>query len=68
MADFFYFVFRSLGLSIAEREEIGRQCKRLLDIGRLWYLESKGMSAKLFYYVDRSISLENVALLAIAES
>ncbi|KXJ16130.1 tRNA:m(4)X modification enzyme TRM13 homolog [Exaiptasia diaphana] len=55
---------QSLGLSIAEREDIGRQCKRLLDLGRLWYLRTKGMSAKLCYYVDRSVSLENVVLLA----
>ncbi|KAK3727986.1 hypothetical protein QZH41_015928, partial [Actinostola sp. cb2023] len=43
---------KALGLSIADREDIGRQCKMLLDIGRLWYLKTNGMSAKLCYYVE----------------
>ncbi|XP_031563775.1 tRNA:m(4)X modification enzyme TRM13 homolog [Actinia tenebrosa] len=58
---------RALGLSIAEREDIGRQCKRLIDIGRIWYLNTNGMTTNLSYYVDQSTSLENVVLLATAE-
>ncbi|KAJ7390527.1 hypothetical protein OS493_024562 [Desmophyllum pertusum] len=50
--------------TVSEREEIGRQCKRLIDAGRLWYLESHDFSARLAFYVDSAISLENAVLLA----
>ncbi|EDO46123.1 predicted protein [Nematostella vectensis] len=59
---------KGLGLSIADREEIGRQCKRLLDAGRVWYLREKGFNTSLAYYVDSSVSLENVVLLATANT
>ena len=49
------------------KELIGLKCKRLLDIARLKYLRANGYSAKLVYYVDRSVSLENVLLLAIPQ-
>jgi len=50
--------------TVSEREEIGRQCKRLIDAGRLWYLESHDLSARLAFYVVSSVSLENAVLLA----
>lgn len=50
--------------TVSEREEIGRQCKRLIDAGRLWYLESRDFSAKLAFYVDSTVSLENAVLIA----
>ncbi|PFX22756.1 tRNA:m(4)X modification enzyme TRM13-like [Stylophora pistillata] len=50
--------------TIPEREEIGLQCKRLLDTGRLWYLESREFNARLAFYVDSSVSLENAVLVA----
>lgn len=50
--------------TIPEREDIGRQCKRIIDAGRLWYLESRDYRARLALYVDSSVSLENVVLLA----
>ncbi|XP_078377457.1 tRNA:m(4)X modification enzyme TRM13 homolog isoform X2 [Oculina patagonica] len=50
--------------TVSEREEIGRQCKRLIDAGRLWYLESLDFSARLAFYVDSAVSLENAVLLA----
>lgn len=60
----FYIFFRSLGLSKSESEHIGRQSKRLLDVGRLSYLNKHDLDTCLVYYVDRSVSLENVALIA----
>ncbi|ORX88335.1 DUF715-domain-containing protein [Basidiobolus meristosporus CBS 931.73] len=53
------------GLPHEEREIIGRQCKRILDMGRVKYLERLGFDAQLVYYVDREISLENLALIAV---
>nr|XP_058951821.1 tRNA:m(4)X modification enzyme TRM13 homolog [Pocillopora verrucosa] len=50
--------------TISEREEIGRHCKRLIDAGRLWYLESCEFNARLAFYVDSSVSLENAVLIA----
>lgn len=40
------------------------QCKRLIDAGRVHYLKSKGYETKLVTYIDKSVSLENVALVA----
>ena len=53
---------------MVEREDIGRQCKRLIDIGRMAYLEGLGFKPRLVYYVDRELSLENIALVAIPNS
>lgn len=50
--------------TVSEREEIGRHCKRLIDAGRLWYLESHDFNARLAFYVDSTVSLENAVLLA----
>lgn len=49
------------------KEAIGLKCKRLLDIARLRYLRGCGFTAKLVYYVDRSVSLENVLLVAVPQ-
>ncbi|KAJ8663537.1 hypothetical protein O0I10_000780 [Lichtheimia ornata] len=51
-----------------EREDIGFQCKRVIDIGRVRYLEEHGFKAELVYYVDRSTSLENCALIAVPDT
>lgn len=51
-------------LSVSEREKIGRQCKRIIDTGRLLYLRSKGMKASLREYVDEDTTPENVVLIA----
>lgn len=48
-----------------ERENIGFQCKQVLDCGRLHYLMAHGYEAKILYYVDRSMTLENTALVAV---
>ncbi|KAF9952054.1 tRNA:m(4)X modification enzyme TRM13 [Mortierella alpina] len=47
------------------RERLGLQCKRLLDIGRVRYLQENGFDAELVYYVDKDTSLENLALMAV---
>ncbi|KAJ3373655.1 hypothetical protein GGF31_000499 [Allomyces arbusculus] len=53
------------GLTHAEREEIGFMVKRVLDYGRVVWFKAHGMDAKLVYYVDRAVSLENCALIAM---
>jgi hypothetical protein len=52
------------GLSKQGQEEVGRLCKRLLDTGRIRFLEANGFSARLQVYIDRALSLENVVLVA----
>ncbi|KAJ3051931.1 tRNA:m(4)X modification enzyme TRM13 [Rhizophlyctis rosea] len=52
------------GLAFEERETLGFQVKRIIDMGRARYLESLGMKVDLVYYVDRATSLENLLLLA----
>jgi len=53
-----------LQLDQATREEIGRQAKRVLDWGRLRYLEeTTDLEVKLKYYCDPFISLENTLLI-----
>ena len=59
-----FFSHSILGLSVAERQEIGFRCKRVLDMGRVAYLQSMGLQAQLVYYVDRTISPENAVLIA----
>ncbi|RUS88768.1 hypothetical protein EGW08_003485 [Elysia chlorotica] len=51
-------------LTVPEREKIGRQCKRIIDTGRLHYLRSKGMQASLREYIDEDTTPENVVLVA----
>jgi tRNA:m4X modification enzyme len=56
----------SVGAEVqARKRDCGWKCKRILDIGRLRYLESFGMSAFLQHYVESKYSLENVALVAL---
>lgn len=55
--------YSKLQLDQATREEIGRQAKRVLDYGRLRYLESRtDLDVKLKYYCDPYISLENALI------
>ena len=61
--DLFFYRYTRLQLDQATREEIGRQCKRVLDFARLKYLQSTtDLDVKLKYYVDPFISLENALL------
>ncbi|KAG0241322.1 tRNA:m(4)X modification enzyme TRM13 [Actinomortierella wolfii] len=52
-------------LNVQRRIELGLRCKRLLDIGRVKYLEKHGFDAEVIYYTDRDTSLENLALMAV---
>ncbi|KAF0697927.1 Aste57867_11424 [Aphanomyces stellatus] len=53
-----------LGWSRAARTALGRQCKRLMDMGRVLYLRHLGLHAELVHYCDQAESLENCLLLA----
>ena len=46
------------------REFVGIQCKRLIDAGRVWYLEQRGFDAVQCHYVEKDISLENTLIIA----
>lgn len=52
-------------LSVEERKEIGCLCKRLIDHGRIEYLQQQGYQAALQYYTESAVSLENVLLTAV---
>ncbi|XP_030228294.1 tRNA:m(4)X modification enzyme TRM13 homolog isoform X1 [Gadus morhua] len=52
-------------LSAEERGRVGRLCKRLIDHGRVCYLQSKGFMTKLQYYTTPQTTLENVLLTAV---
>lgn len=51
-------------LSAEERQRIGRLCKRLIDSGRLHFLDARGLKGQLNYYVSSQVTLENVLLVA----
>ncbi|XP_010017143.1 PREDICTED: tRNA:m(4)X modification enzyme TRM13 homolog, partial [Nestor notabilis] len=52
-------------LTAEERKEIGCLCKRLIDHGRIEYLQQRGYEALLQYYIESAVSLENVLLTAV---
>ncbi|KAI8060106.1 methyltransferase TRM13-domain-containing protein [Gongronella butleri] len=51
-----------------DREKIGYQSKRLLDMGRVEFLEQNGFDARLVYYADPANTLENCALIAVPKA
>ncbi|XP_076322856.1 uncharacterized protein LOC143231911 [Tachypleus tridentatus] len=53
-----------LDLSPSYREEVGHQCKRIIDFGRLCYLKEHNFCVDMVQYVEPSVSLENIALVA----
>jgi tRNA:m4X modification enzyme len=56
------------GLSIKEQREFGRWSKRLIDVGRVRYLQEYcQMEAKLVHYCTEDQSLENCLLVAIPQ-
>ncbi|XP_013389808.1 tRNA:m(4)X modification enzyme TRM13 homolog [Lingula anatina] len=52
-------------LTPKQREDIGKQCKRLIDLGRMHYLKQKGFQTQLMVYIPHTVSLENVVLTAV---
>ncbi|KAL6073687.1 tRNA:m(4)X modification enzyme TRM13 [Balamuthia mandrillaris] len=55
-------------LSREEKEELGRKCKELMDVGRARFLEELGYNVRMVRYVSPSISPENTLLLATIPS
>ncbi|KAJ8316633.1 hypothetical protein KUTeg_005827 [Tegillarca granosa] len=54
-----------LKLSDEERATIGWKCKRLIDIGRVFYLKDKGLHSELKIYIDYKLTPENVAIFVL---
>uniref|UniRef100_A0A7S3LJX6 tRNA:m(4)X modification enzyme TRM13 n=1 Tax=Aplanochytrium stocchinoi TaxID=215587 RepID=A0A7S3LJX6_9STRA len=50
--------------NVQEKEMIGKQCKMLLNYGRVLYLRDHGYNASLIRYATDDITIENVLLLA----
>ncbi|XP_036971197.1 tRNA:m(4)X modification enzyme TRM13 homolog isoform X2 [Acanthopagrus latus] len=55
-------------LSAAEREQVGRLCKRLIDGGRIHFLQTRGFDSRLSRYVNSRVTPENVLLTAVPSS
>ncbi|TDG95994.1 hypothetical protein EPR50_G00241600 [Perca flavescens] len=55
-------------LTAAEREHVGRLCKRLIDGGRLDFLETHGFTSRLSRYASRQLTLENILLTAVPQA
>ncbi|KAK9454977.1 methyltransferase TRM13-domain-containing protein [Dipodascopsis uninucleata] len=53
------------GLPIEKREEIGLKVQKILDYGRIRFLEDHGFDVNMIQYVEREISSENVCLVAV---
>ncbi|CAF1080215.1 unnamed protein product [Adineta steineri] len=53
---------------IEQQEQIGLKAKRLLDWGRIEYLNENGFDTHLKVYASKNITLENIALIATAKS
>ena len=51
-------------LTVEERERVGRECKRLLDMGRVIWLRKQGLSAELVHFCKPQVSPENCLLIA----
>jgi tRNA:m4X modification enzyme len=55
-------------LSLTQREEIERKCKRLIDIGRVHYLKDCGLQSQLKTYIEEKLTPENVVIVAKSAS
>jgi tRNA:m4X modification enzyme len=64
----FFFYRTDLQLSPSQREEIGRKCKRLIDIGRVHYLKDFGLQSQLKTYIEGKLTPENVVIVAKSAS
>ncbi|TPX31767.1 hypothetical protein SmJEL517_g04975 [Synchytrium microbalum] len=52
------------GLNIKQRERLGYQAKRIIDMGRIRYLQQHGFDAELVEYADVSSTPENICIIA----
>ena len=55
------------GMSKAEKAEVGRMVKILLDTGRLEWCRARGLSGRLVGYVSPTVSPENRLLVVSRE-
>lgn len=55
-------------LSAAEKVALGRDCKRLIDAGRMHFLRQRGFCAELVHYADPGTTPENALLVAWREA
>eukprot|EP00054_Salpingoeca_dolichothecata_P024091 m.163077 g.163077 ORF g.163077 m.163077 type:complete len:127 (+) comp24904_c0_seq17:1260-1640(+) len=53
-----------IDLTPQEKEQIGRNCKRLIDAARRDFLASRGFHTNIVHYTTKNITLENALLLA----
>ncbi|KAG7821438.1 hypothetical protein KL909_004325 [Ogataea angusta] len=51
------------GLNLKQRTEIGLQARRAIDESRVYAMQQRGLSAKLFNYVSPDVSMENSCML-----
>lgn len=56
-----------IGLNREEKEQVGKFCKYVLNWGRLEYLQEKGFSSKLNFYINEDISPENLCIVAVKQ-
>lgn len=52
------------GLPVVEKRTVGRQCKDLIDAGRVAWLRDMGMACELVEYIEAQRCPENRLLLA----
>ncbi|XP_055902564.1 tRNA:m(4)X modification enzyme TRM13 homolog [Eupeodes corollae] len=52
-------------VAVKEREQIGLQCKRVLDYSRVVYLRKNGFDTSLRSYVAKDVTLENICIVAL---
>ena len=53
------------GIPRGQRMRVGQMCKRLIDRGRLEFLQEQGFQSDIVLYVPSSVSGENRLLLAV---
>ncbi|KAI6645765.1 tRNA:m(4)X modification enzyme TRM13-like [Oopsacas minuta] len=46
------------------KEDIGYKCKRLIDMGRVWWLRENGMNTDILAYVPQNVTVENIVIIA----
>lgn len=55
-------------LSAAEKAAAARECKRLLDRGRMWFVEKRlGLRCEIVHFVERTVTPENALLLGFRD-
>lgn len=50
-----------------KREEIGKLCKQLLNMGRVVYMQNHGYDARLIEFIDFDITPENICLIVVPD-